>query len=131
MGTRHGGQRLQVSLSASEVFEGVEPAQAWAGAERFWAAWRGGDAEAGDAGPAPQEALSVPGSRFRPCRVPGSGCVRHVFDRVVVRPATTNASLRELLSTPLAHGVSAYVQYEELPAELARDVRPPAFAACR
>ena len=27
----------------------------------------------------------MPGSRFRPCRAPGSGCVRHVFDRVVVR----------------------------------------------
>ena len=127
---RHGEQRLQVSLSASEVFEGVEPAQRWAGAERFWAAWRGdADEAAADAGPAPLEALSVPGSRFRPCSAPGSGCVRHVFDRVVVRPATTNASLRGVLSTALPEGVSAYVQYEELPAELARDVRPPTFAA--
>lgn len=96
--------KMQVSLSACEEFEGVEPAVNWAGAERFWKAWRGGR-ETGTT-----EALSAAGSRFNGCEIPSSRCVRHIYDRVVVRPATANATLRDVLTGTLPRGaIAAYL----------------------
>ena len=72
---KYGDVRLQVSLSASEEFEGVEPTVNWAGAERFWQAWRGKEPAAD------VEALSAAGSRFRGCEAQSERCVRHIYDR--------------------------------------------------
>lgn len=124
----HGDVGLQVSLSASEEFEGVELAAGWPGAERFWSAWRRDEGD--DAVGTTTEVLSVAGSRYRPCRTPSSDCVRHIWDRVVVRPASANTTLREVLTRALPGGAAAgYVQYESIPASMLADLRVPAFAA--
>jgi Cupin-like domain len=123
----HGAEALQVSLSKSEMFEGVELAEDWDGAERFWTLWRGGQSPREGA---PPEVLSKPGlSRFEPCQHAGPDCMRHVLDRVVVRPAVTKASLRQMMTGDLPEGAaSAYVQYEGIPASLRALVDTPAFA---
>ena len=123
----HGDVRLQFSLSASEEFEGVELAAGWPGAQRFWDAWRRG--EDGPSAGTMVEALSAAGSRYQPCNSASSQCVRHIFDRVVVRPAVANTTLQDVLTQPLPNGVaSGYVQYETIPASMHADLRVPAFA---
>lgn len=92
----HGDVGLQVSLSASEEFEGVELAAGWPGAQRFWGAWRRG--EGGSSAGTLVEALSAAGSRYQHCSSPSSQCVRHIFDRVVVRPAVANTTLQDVLT---------------------------------
>jgi hypothetical protein len=138
---RHGDEPVRVSLSRSQEFEGVEHAADWPGAERFWAAWRGVGGSGGEkagAGGEREEALSAPGARFRRCgaaaQAAGAACVRHVFDRVVVRPATVDSTLREVLGDSAAHplprgAAAAYVQYERAPPALLAGGRAPAFAA--
>lgn len=123
----HGDVGLQVSLSASEEFEGVELAAGWPGAQRFWGAWRHG--EGGSSAGTLVEALSAAGSRYQHCSSPSSQCVRHIFDRVVVRPAVANTTLQDVLTRPLPNGAaSGYVQYESIPASMRADLRVPAFA---
>lgn len=123
----HGDVGLQVSLSANEEFEGVELTAGWPGAERFWSAWRRGE---GDEVGTKAEALSVAGSRYQPCSSPTSHCVRHIWDRVVVRPALANTTLRDVLTRALPSGAAAgYVQYESVPSSMLAELRVPSFAA--
>jgi hypothetical protein len=124
----HGDLGLQVSLSASEEFEGVELAAGWPGAQRFWSAWR--RSEGGNGVGKTAEALSVAGSRYQACSRPSSHCVRHIWDRVVVRPALANTTLRDVLTRALPSGAAAgYVQYESIPPSMLADLQVPAFAA--
>jgi hypothetical protein len=132
----HGDVRLQVSLSDSEVFEGVEQAASWPGAEGFWRAWRRdgsqqqSDGASRSAAAAAAEALSAAGSRYQPCSEPSSRCLRHIYDRVVVRPAPANTTLRQVLTGDLPQRAAAgYVQYESIPEAMSLDVRVPSFAA--
>jgi hypothetical protein len=128
----HGGAPVMLSVSDSAVFEGVENTTAWDGAGRFWDAWRGSSRQVPPSGSGldrRDEVLAVPGSRYRPCKQAGSRCLRHVFDRVVVRPATINATLRDALLAPLPRGARAgYVQYESLPPSMEAEIDTPAFA---
>lgn len=124
----HGDVGVQVSLSANEEFEGVEMAADWPGAKKFWKAWRRGEGGADAAIQA--EALSAAGSRYQPCSSPSSRCVRHIWDRVVVRPAQANTTLRDVLMYPLPRGAAAgYIQYEGIPSSMLADLEVPAFAA--
>ena len=134
---RHGDTALRVSLSPSTEFEGVEPAADWPGAPQFWRTWRGGGKRGRE-----EEVLSAVGPRLQPCGAANARCVRHVLDRVVVRPAATRGTLRQLLEGegdgegfvwPRAWSGArgAYVQYEQVPPALLAGARPtgPAFAA--
>lgn len=133
-----GDERLQLSLSDGTTFEGVEPAGGWPGAERFWQAWRQGgkvgkrDRTSAAAGGGEVELLSRAGSKLARCAKLGAGCVRHVLDKVVVRPAQAQSTLRQVLTRKEGSNgdsPSVYVQYEGVPTAMRQEIRPPAFAA--
>lgn len=121
---KYGDSEVVQSYSTSTVFEGVELASQWPGAQRFWEVWSRESSKN-----LPAEVLSTPGSMYRPCKRAGDQCLRHILDRVVVRPAKRNLTLRSALLDNLPAGAeSAYVQYESIPAAMLQELTVPDFA---
>lgn len=135
--SKFGDVRVQASLSDSTTFEAVEPAGQCAGAESFWQVWRRGGESKKKPYPTSAdedelELLSRAGSKLARCTQPGPDCVRHILDKVVVRPASTESTLRQVLTGTegsSAGGTSAYVQYEGVPQAMQGELRSPEFAA--